>query len=64
MLCGSAHTGHRKPDINCRAHAAVKKLGLKENLTVGNRYYICRDISRNIARHSLDYGKGGNTAAS
>ena len=62
-LSAASDTRYRDTGIYSRHNARMEQLGLEEYLTVGNRNYVCRDISRNIARLSLDYRQCGYRAS-
>ena len=53
-LSASSHTRHRYSDIHSRAESLVEEVSLKENLTVGDRYHISRNICRHITGLCLD----------
>ena len=40
--------------LHGRADALIKKVSLKKDLSIGNRYDICRDIGRNVIRLGLN----------
>mmetsp|Transcript_12568 Transcript_12568/g.16807 ORF Transcript_12568/g.16807 Transcript_12568/m.16807 type:complete len:216 (+) Transcript_12568:193-840(+) len=64
VLGGGTDTGHRETDGNSRALTLVKELGLKENLSIGNRNHICRNVSGHITGLGLNDGKGSEGSSS
>src|SRR5688572_25725103 len=53
-LRGAADARHRVADVDRRAHALVEEVALQEDLTVGNRDHVGRDIRRQVARLRFD----------
>src|SRR5271156_3546223 len=45
--------------VHGRADAAIEKVGLQENLTVGDGNYVRRNVGGNIAGLCFDYGQRG-----
>src|SRR5208337_1000917 len=55
----AADTADRKSDVHRRTHAGVEQVGLEIDLAVGNRNYVGRNVSRNVARLGLNDGQRG-----
>src|SRR3954449_1813496 len=58
-----ADARHRDADVDGRAHAGVEELGLEEDLPVGDRDDVRRDVGRHVARLRLDDRQRGERAA-
>ena len=58
-LCITTDTRYRNTYVDSRTHTLIEEGCFKENLTIGNRNHICRDISRDIASLRLDDRQGG-----
>ena len=41
----AADAGHRQPDVDRWADAGVEEVGIEEDLPVGDRDDVCRDVS-------------------
>ena len=50
----AAHARHRDADVDGRAHAGVEEAGLEEDLPVGDRDDVGRDVGRHVAGLRLD----------
>src|SRR6185312_740183 len=50
-----ADTAHREADIDGRTDAAIEEIGLEEDLSVGDRDDVGRDVGRDVARLGLDH---------
>ena len=50
----AADARDRVPDVHRRAHPRVEKVGLEEDLAVGDRDDVRRDVGRDVARLRLD----------
>ena len=50
----AAHARHRDADVDGRAHAGVEEVGLEEDLPVGDRDDVGRDVGRHVAGLRLD----------
>ena len=57
-----ADAADRQPDIDRRADAAIEQLGLEEDLAVGDRDHVGRDIGRHVAGLGLDDRQRGQRA--
>src|SRR5215204_2360069 len=53
----AAHARHRVADVDGRAVARVEEVSLKEDLPVGDRDDVRRDVSRDVAGLRLDDGE-------
>ena len=53
----TAYTAHGDTYVDSRTVALVKEVGVEEYLPVGNGDYVCRDVSRHVARLRFDNGK-------
>ena len=62
-LRGAADAGHRDADVHGRAHAGVEQVGLEEDLPVGDRDDVGRDVRRHVAGLRLDDRQRGQRAA-
>src|SRR3989344_5133367 len=62
-LRAGAHARHREPGVDGRPHAFVKEVCLEEDLPVGNRYDVGRDVAGNVALLRLDNRERGQRAA-
>ena len=60
---GKAHARDREADVDRGPHAGVEEVGLQEDLPVGNRDDIGRDVRRNVARLRLDDRQRGQASA-
>src|SRR5262245_32456620 len=58
-----AHAGHRDADVDRRPDARVEQRGLEEDLAVGDRDHVRRDVRGDVARLGLDHGQGGERAS-
>ena len=56
-------TGHRVADVHRRPHTGVEQVGLEEDLTVGDRDDVRRDVGGDVARLGLDDRQGRERAA-
>ncbi len=59
----AADAGHGDPDVDRRAHARVEEVRLQEDLAVGDRDDVRRDVGRDVARLRLDDRERGQRAA-
>ena len=59
----AAHARHRDADVDGRAHAGVEELRLEEDLAVGDRDDVRRDVGRHVAGLRLDDRQRGQRAA-
>ena len=59
----AADARHRDADVDGRAHAGVEEAGLEEDLPVGDRDHVGRDVGRHVARLRLDDRQRGQRAA-
>ena len=59
----AADSGYRDARVYCRTDAGVEQLGLEEDLAVGDRNNVGRDIGRNVACLRLDDRERGQRAA-
>ena len=50
----AAHARHRDADVDGRAHARVEEVRLEEDLAVGDRDHVRRDVGRDVAGLGLD----------
>ena len=50
----AADAGHRDAHVDGRAHAGVEEVGLEEDLPVGDRDHVGRDVGRHVAGLRLD----------
>jgi hypothetical protein len=64
VLGGGTDTGHGKTDGNGWALTLVEELGLKEDLSIGNRNHIGRNVSGHITGLGLNDGKGSEGSSS
>ena len=62
-LGGRADAADREPDVHGRADAAIEQLGLEEDLAVGDRDDVGRDVGRDVPRLRLDHRERGQRAA-
>ena len=53
----TAYTAHGDTYVDSRTVALIEKVGVEEYLPVGNGDYVCRDVSRHVARLRFDNGK-------
>ena len=53
---------HRDADVHRRADALVEQVGLEEDLAVGDRDHIGRDVGRDVVGLGLDQRQGGQRA--
>ena len=49
-----AHARHRQADVHGRADALVEQVGLEEDLAVGDRDHVGRDVGRHVVGLRLD----------
>src|SRR6185436_6099392 len=61
-LRGRADAADRETDVDCRADALEEQFGLEEDLAVGDRDDVGRDIGRNVAGLGLDDRQRGQRA--
>ena len=61
-LRGRPHTGHGQTHVNGGTLALIEQLRGQENLSVGNRNHISRDVGRHITSLGLNNGQGGEGA--
>ena len=59
----AAHARHRDADVDGRAHARAEQVGLEEDLAVGDRDDVRRDVGRHVAGLRLDDRQRGERAA-
>ena len=59
----AAHARHRDADVDGRAHAREEELRLEEDLPVGDRDDVRRDVRRHVAGLRLDDRQRGQRAA-
>ena len=59
----AAHARHRDADVDGRAHARVEEVRLEEDLAVGDRDDVGRDVGRHVAGLRLDDRQRGHRAA-
>ena len=57
-----ADAAHREADIDGRTDAAIEQFGLEEDLAVGDRDHVGRDIGRDVAGLRLDDRQRGQRA--
>ena len=57
-----ADAADREADVDGRADAAIEQLGLEEDLAVGDRDHVGRDIGRDVAGLGLDDRQRGQRA--
>ena len=53
-MCGTTHTAHRDTHVNGRTETLVKEVRVQINLTIGNRNYVGRNVSRNVTSLCFD----------
>ena len=58
-----ADARHREADVHRRADALVEQVGLQEDLAVGDRDHVGRDVGRDVVRLGLDDRQRGERAA-
>ena len=58
-----AHPGHRDADVQRGPLAGVEQVGLEEDLAVGDRDHVRRDVGRHVAGLRLDDRQRGQRAA-
>ena len=56
------HARHRDADVHRRADALEEEVGLEEDLAVGDRNHVGRDIGRHVVGLRLDDGERGERA--
>src|SRR5579863_151289 len=61
-LGATAHARHADADVDGRAHARVEQLRLEEDLAVGDRDHVGRDVRRHVASLRLDDRQRGQRA--
>src|SRR5215213_3836468 len=54
-----AHARHREADVHRRANALVEQVRLEEDLAVGDRDHVGRDVGRHVVRLRLDDRQSG-----
>ena len=59
----AADARHRVADVDRRTHALVEQVGLEEDLPVGDRDHVGRDVGRQVAGLRLDDRQRGQRAA-
>ncbi len=59
----AADARHRDAGVDGRPHARVEEVGLQEDLAVGDRDHVRRDVGRHVAGLRLDDGQGRERAA-
>ena len=59
----AADARHRDADVDRRPHAGVEEVGLQEDLAVGDRDDVGRDVGRDVAGLGLDDRQRGERAA-
>ena len=62
-LRGAADAGHRDADVDGRADTGVEQVGLEEDLAVGDRDDVGRDVGRDVVALGLDDRQAGHRAA-
>ena len=62
-LSAASDAGHGNSDVHCWTESLIKKIGLKEYLSVCYGYNISRDICGNITGLRLDYRQGCQRAS-
>src|SRR5262245_29630047 len=61
-LSVAADTRHRNADVDGGTHARVEEVTLEEDLAVGDRDDVGRDVSRDVAGLGLDERQRGERA--
>ena len=61
-LRGGADARHREADVHRRADALIEQVGLQEDLTVGDRNHVGRDVGRHVVGLGLDDRQRGQRA--
>ena len=61
-LRGRADARHRQADVDGRTDALVEEVGFEEDLAVGDRDHVCRNIGRHVACLGLDDRQRGQRA--
>src|SRR5712691_11624461 len=61
-LCCEAHARHREADVHRRADALIEQVSLQEDLAVGDRDDVGRDVGRHVVRLGLDHRQRGQRA--
>ena len=61
-LGGGAHARHRQADIHRGADALIEKIGLEEDLPVGDGDHVGRNIGRDVVGLRLDHRQRGQRA--
>ena len=59
---GATHAGHRHADVDGRALVGVEQVGLQEDLAVGDRDDVGRDVGRDVVGLGLDDRQAGHRA--
>ena len=59
----AADPGHRDTDVDGRPDAGVEQVGLEEDLAVGDRDHVGRDVGRDVVALGLDDRQAGHRAA-
>ena len=62
-LGAAAHARHRDADVDRRADAREEEVGLEEDLPVGDRDHVRRDVRGDVAGLRLDDRQRGERAA-
>ena len=57
-----AHAAHRDADVHRRADALEEQVGLEEDLAVGDRDHVGRDVGRHVVGLGLDQRQGRQRA--
>ncbi len=55
----TAHAGHRDTDVHRRTDALEEQVGLEEDLAVGDRNHVGRNVGRHVVGLGLDDGERG-----
>ena len=62
-LRARAHAGDRAADVDRRPDAREEEVGLEEDLPVGDRDHVRRDVGGDVSRLRLDHGQRRQRAA-
>ena len=57
------HPRYRDADVHCRPHARIKQIGFQEDLAIGDRDHVGRDVGRDITSLGLDHRQRRERAA-
>src|SRR3712207_8413392 len=62
LFRSAADPGHRDADVDGRADTGVEQTGLEEDLPVGDRDDVGRDVGRHVVALGLDQRQAGHGA--